>query len=78
MDYLIFIIMGMVVGGGITYFITLSELKPQRKPSGTFVIDVSDPMKDICKFEMDESLESIYSKKQIILNVKTYDENSSK
>ena len=78
MDYLIFIIIGMVIGGGIIYFITLSELKPRTKPSGTFVIDVSDPMKDICRFEMDESLESIYLKKQIILNVKTYDDHSSK
>ena len=74
MGYLVCIVIGMIVGGGITYVTIISELKP----SGTFVIDVSDPMKDICRFEMDESLDSIYSKKQILLNVRTYAEFSPK
>ena len=74
MGYLICMIIGMIIGGGITYFTVISEFKP----SGTFVIDVSDPMKDVCRFEMTESLESIYSKKQIILNVKTYGDFSPK
>lgn len=74
MGYLICIVIGMIVGGGITYFAIISE----QKPSGTFVIDVSDPMKDICRFEMDESLDSIYLKKQIVLNVKAYGDFSPK
>lgn len=74
MGYLVCIIIGMIIGGGITYFTIVSE----HKPSGTFVIDVSDPMKDICRFEMDESLDSIYVKKQITLNVRTYGEFSPK
>lgn len=74
MGYLVCIIIGMIIGGGITYFTIVSE----HKPSGTFVIDVSDPMKDICRFEMDESLDSIYVKKRITLNVRTYGEFSPK
>lgn len=73
MGYLICIIIGMIIGGGILYF-----SKPKPKPSGTFVIDLSDPLKDVCRFELEESLESIYSKTQIILNVKTYSDISSK
>lgn len=68
MEYLIFIVIGMILGGGVTYFIVHKEVKP----SATFIIDLTDPMKDICKFELEESLETIYSKKQIIVNVKTY------
>lgn len=74
MDYIVMIIIGMIIGGAITYF----TVKREMKPSGTFVIDVSDPMKDICTFELEESLDFIYSKKQILLNVKTYAELSSK
>lgn len=74
MEFLVCIIIGMIVGGGITYFTITSELKS----SGTFVIDVSDPMKDVCRFEMSESLDSIYSKKQIVLDVKTYGDFSPK
>lgn len=39
--------------------------------AGSFVIDLSDPMKDICRLELEEDLDSIYSKKQITLLVKT-------
>ena len=56
---------GIIVGFALCYVI--GKLK---KPSGTFVIDTSDPMKDICRFEMDESLNSIYSKKRIWLRIK--------
>lgn len=73
MGYLICIIIGMIIGGGILYF-----YRPKPKPSGTFVIDLSDPLKDVCRFELDESLESIYAKKRMILNVKTYNDISSK
>ena len=74
MEFLVCIVIGMIIGGGITYFTIISELKS----SGTFVIDVSDPMKDICRFEMSDSLETIYSKKQIVLDVKTYGDFSPK
>lgn len=74
MGYLVSLIIGLIIGGAITYYVTVKRVKP----SGTFVIDLSDPMKDICRFEMEESLESIYAKNRMVLNVKTYGEDSSK
>lgn len=50
----------------------------RKKPSGTFVIDVSDPAKDVCRLELEENINSIWSKKQIILKVKTFAELSQK
>ena len=50
----------------------------RKKPSGTFVIDLRDPEKDVCRLEMDDSLNDIYSKKQIILNVRVYENDSLK
>lgn len=69
MEFLI----GIVVGCILYYVFGV-----RKKPSGTFVIDTTDPMKDICRFEMDESLNEIYSKKQITLNVRVYEDNSQK
>lgn len=66
MEFLIGLVVGAVVVGMISYI-----LSKRRKLSGTFVIDLSDPMKDICRLELHESLESIYKKKQIILNIET-------
>lgn len=74
MEYLFVLFVGILLGGLITYF----AITKMTKPSGTFVIDLSDPMKDVCRFEMDESLDSIYSKKHIVLNVKTYADLSPK
>lgn len=54
--------------GGLLYYVFCER----KHPSGTFVIDFSDPMKDVCKLELDEDINDIYLKKQIILNVKTY------
>ena len=50
----------------------------RKKPSGTFVIDLRDPEKDVCRLEMDDSLNDIYFKKQIILNVRVYEDDSPK
>ena len=62
MDFVI----GIVVGIVLSYiFIQFTK----KEPSGTFVIDLSDPMKDVCRLELDENIESIYTKKQIILNI---------
>lgn len=58
--------------GGLLYWI----FAERKKASGTFVIDLTDPIKDICRFEMDDSLDEIYSKKQIVLNVRVYENNS--
>lgn len=50
----------------------------RKKPSGTFVIDLRDPEKDVCRLEMDDSLNDIYTKKRIILNVRVYEDDSLK
>ena len=44
-----------------------------KRPSGTFIIDFRDPEKDVCKLELEESLDDIYEKSEITLRVKTFD-----
>lgn len=58
--------------GALMYYV----FGERKKPSGTFVIDLRDAEKDVCRMEMDESLNDIYEKKQIILNVRVYEEDS--
>lgn len=64
-------IIGILVGG-LLYYI----FGDRKKPSGTFVIDLSDPMKDVCRLELDEDINTVYTKKQITLQIKTYSDNS--
>lgn len=66
MEFLIGLIVGVVLAGLV--FCLISKL---RKPSGSFILDFSDPMKDVCRLDLEESLESIYGKKKIILRIKT-------
>lgn len=70
MNLVIFII-GIFVGGLLFWLYT----KP-KKPSGSFVIDFSDPMKDVCTLEMDEDLNDIYTKKCIMLKVRVVEDDS--
>lgn len=69
------IFIGIVIGLILTILFYPNN-KNSTKPSGTFVIDFSDPTKDVCRLELDESLNTIYTKKQMILTIKTYGENS--
>ena len=62
-------VIGIIVGAILYYAFGV-----RKKPSGTFVIDLRDPEKDVCRLEMDENLNDIYSKRQIILNVRVYEE----
>ena len=62
MDFVIGIVVGIIVSYIFFQF-------TKREPSGTFVIDLSDPMKDVCKLELEEDLETIYKKKYMILNI---------
>lgn len=56
--------------GALLYYVFCER----KKPSGVFTIDLSDPdNKEICKFELYDSLDVIYSKKHILLDVKTFD-----
>ena len=67
MEFLI----GILVGA-LLYYV----FGERKKASGTFVIDLRDPEKDVCRMEMDESLNDIYEKKRIILNVRVYEDDS--
>lgn len=78
MEYIIVLIISTVIGIFIGAFLMKDKMTKSLKVSGTFIIDLSDPMKDVCKLELDENLESIYTKNQIVLKVKTYDESSPK
>lgn len=62
MEFLI----GMFVGAFLYWIFGERKTK-----SGSFVIDFSDPMKDVCRLELDEDLNEIYRKKHITLKVKT-------
>ena len=62
MEFLI----GIFVGALLYY-----AFAERKKSSGTFVIDLSDPMNDdVCKLIMDEGLNEISAKKRIMLDVK--------
>lgn len=72
MEFVIGVIVGFLIG--VTSFKLYTD-KKNKKVSGSFIMDFTDPMKDICRLELEESLDSIYSKKRISLNVITH-ENS--
>ena len=67
MEFLIGIFVGALL------FYVFAE---RKRASGTFVIDLSDPSKDVCRLELDESLNNIYTKKQVIFKVKTIEASS--
>jgi len=59
-------VIGILVGALLFYIFV-----DRKKPSGTFVMDFSNPNKDVCRLELDEDLNSIYGKKKIMLVVRT-------
>lgn len=64
-------VIGIIVGL-ILYYI----FGERKGSSGSLVIDFSDPMLDQpFSLELHESINDIYQKKQIILNVKTISSN---
>lgn len=69
MDFII----GIFVGG-LLFWLFFDH----KKPSGTFIIDFSDVDKDFCTLQLDKDLNELYSKKSILLRVKTFDYNSQK
>lgn len=68
MEFLFGLFAGLI-GVGICEYIAYKI----KKPSGTFIIDFRDPEKDVCRLELDESIDDIYVKKEITLRVKTFD-----
>lgn len=70
MNYILLFCLGVIVGG------IVAKIFSRVKPSGVFMMDFSDPIKDVCTLHLDESLESVYKKKRIVLEVETHDYNS--
>lgn len=64
-------VVGIVVGAILCYVFV-----ERKKPSGRFIIDLTNPEKDVCTMEMYENLNSIYSKKQIVLTVKVLEDDT--
>lgn len=64
-------VIGIIVGALLFYVFV-----DRKRSSGTFVIDLSDPDKDICRLDLHEDLNDIYSKKSIMLKIKTVTDNS--
>lgn len=64
-------VIGLFVGGLLFWLFF-----ERKKPSGRFVMDFSDPVKDVCRLELDESLDDIWSKKKIVLKVVTIEDLS--
>lgn len=55
--------------GGLLYWLFFEH----NKPSGTFIMDFTDPDKDVFRLDLDEDLNDIYKKKQILLKVETHE-----
>lgn len=71
MNLIVFIV-GMFVGG-LLYF-ALSE---RKHVSGEFIIDFTDPMKDVCTFVLFDDINRIYEQERILLDVKVYDNSQN-
>lgn len=64
-------VIGIFVGALLLYVFT-----NRKKPSGSFTIDISDPDKDVCRLDLEEDLDDIWTKKYITLRVVTRGSNS--
>lgn len=62
------ILVGICIGMIASTLIFMIFLKSKKK-SGTFIIDFTDPMKDVCRLELEEDINDLCKKKQIILKV---------
>ena len=75
LDLVVNVVVGVIIGA-IIGMILHYTFEKRKKPSGTFVINLTDPTKDVCRIELNDSLNDIYSKQQMILNVKVYEDHS--
>jgi hypothetical protein len=65
-------ILGGAVAGALLVYILLSR----KKPSGRFIMDFTNPAKDIFTVDLDDSFDDIYYKKHIVLEVQIFEDNS--
>lgn len=64
------LISGYMLGKTITTYKHNKEFR-----GGAFIINTSDPQKDVVRFELDVSLGEFMSKKHVLFDVKHEDEN---
>lgn len=60
--------------GGFLYWV----FAERKRSSGSFIVNMSDPMDETLKIEMYDSISEVCSKKQILLDVKILNEDSLK
>ena len=65
MEAVIFLMAGIIVGSIVTW-----SLISNRKPSGTFTINLADPMDETLRLDIRDDLNYISTKKRIIFSVK--------
>lgn len=68
MVFLLGCLTGLFVGVTFMWIMT----KKPESASGTFCIDFSDPMKDVCTLKLEQDINDIYNKERIVLNVETH------
>lgn len=67
-------IIGYFVGTIIACLVWQMYVKKKLpKPSGAFIIDFTDPMTDVCRLELREDLNDIYTKEYIRLEIHTHE-----
>ena len=71
MEYLI----GIVIGILLSVLFCLIVFK-RKKSSGCFTIDLRDEAKDVCTLDLHEDINDIYRKKHILLEIRTYSDDS--
>lgn len=66
-------VIGIFVGALLCWLFVDVRKKP--KPSGSFIIDVSNPEDETFRLEWDDSISEIYSKKYVILKIKVLEDS---
>ena len=60
--------------GGLLYYI----FAERKKPSGCFTIDLRDEAEDVCTLNLYEDINDIYRMKRMMLEIRTYNDDSPK
>ena len=68
MNFLLGCLVGLLIG--VTFMQII--IKKPEEASGTFYIDFSDPVKDVCRLDLEKDINDIYNKPHIVLNVETH------
>lgn len=68
----LWIAIGILIGMAVSRILYIF-----KKSDGTFIIDLSDPLKDdVFRFKFNKNLNALCTKKQIVLNVTIFEDHS--